>query len=291
MAGGGSLDKFSLKRLLTNPVYLGEVHFQGQIYQAEQEAIVDRETWDRVQELLAPSPDRPRCRSSKSPSILAGILRCGPCDSAMTPTYSQKGKVRYRYYLCLKAHRRGWDSCPSKSVPAREIEKFVVDRIRAIGRDPDLVARTAAEAGQQLAARKTELAVEEHRILKDLEQAHAGLRSQIASIPGNGKPRRRGQAAATEQSIRDLEARLAAVQEEHAGLKSLTIDPDDLRRALAAFDPVWEQLTSAEQVRIVQLLIERIDYDGGTGQLDITFRPAGVRTFVENGTSPEGVGP
>jgi len=291
MVGGGAFDKFSLKRLLTNPIYLGEVHFQDQVYQAEHESIVDRETWSRVQELLAPTPDRPRHRSSKSPSLLAGILRCAPCDSAMTPTYSQKGRFRYRYYLCLKAHRRGWNSCPSKSVSAREIERFVVDRIRAIGRDPELVARTAKEAGKQLAARKAELAVEEKRIRKELEQVHTNLRSRMASVSGDRKAPRRAQGAATEEEIRDLEKRLAAAQEELDGLEKLRIDPDDLRAALAAFDPVWEQLTTAEQARVVQLLIERIDYDGGTGRLDITFRPAGVRTLAEKNTDPAEAAP
>jgi site-specific DNA recombinase len=209
----------------------------------------------------------------------------------MTPTYSQKGRFRYRYYLCLKAHRRGWDTCPSKSVSAREIEKFVVDRIRAIGRDPELVTRTAEEAETLLTARKAELAGEARRIRKELEQAHAALRSQMAAVPGDRKVRRRVQGAATEEGIRDLEDRLAPVQEELEGVEKLRIDPDDLRTALAAFDPVWEQLTSPEQARVVQLLIERIDYDGGTGRLDITFRPAGVRTLVENGTPPEGAGP
>lgn len=289
MVGGGNFDKFSLKRLLTNPVYLGEVHFQGDVYPAEHEPIIDRTMWNRVHNLLAPSPDRPRTRSSRSTSLLAGILRCAPCDSAMTPTYSQKGKVRYRYYLCLKAHRRGWDSCPSKSVSAREIEKFVVDRIRAIGRDPELVTRTVEGAGKLRAGRMAELAAETRTVQRNLDQAHATLRGQIAPVSGNRRSPKRGQVA-TEAGINDLEKRLAAVLEELDALDRMRIEPANLRGALTAFDPVWDQLTSPEQARIVQLLIERIDYDGGTGRLDITFRPAGIRTLGENRTAPEEAG-
>ena len=78
----------------------------------------------------------------------------------MTPTWSQKGNRRYRYYLCTKAHRHGWDTCPSKSIPAIEIEKFVVDKVRAIGRAPELVARTVDEARRQMADRKADLEAE-----------------------------------------------------------------------------------------------------------------------------------
>jgi site-specific DNA recombinase len=48
---------------------------------------------------------------------------------------------------------------------------------------------------------------------------------------------------------------------------------------------VWDRLTTPEQARIVQLLVERIDYDGAAGMVSITFRQAGVRMLaVEQAT-------
>jgi hypothetical protein len=41
------------------------------------------------------------------------------------------GVRRYRYYTCTNAQRRGWDACPSKSAPAAEIERLVLERVRA----------------------------------------------------------------------------------------------------------------------------------------------------------------
>ena len=42
----------------------------------------------------------------------------------MTPTHTtRKGNKRYRYYVCTSAQKRGWDSCPSKSIPAAQIEQ------------------------------------------------------------------------------------------------------------------------------------------------------------------------
>ena len=118
--GGGRFDKHTLSRMLRNPAYVAEVHFEGGVYPAEHEAIVDRETWDGVQALLRES--RPQRRSTSSPYLLAAILRCEPCDAGMTPAWSGKNGRRYRYYTCLRAQKRGWASCPTKSVPARQIE-------------------------------------------------------------------------------------------------------------------------------------------------------------------------
>lgn len=51
------------------------------------------------------------------------------------------------------------------------------------------------------------------------------------------------------------------------------IDPEQAARALAPFDPVsgcWSR------ANVLQLLVERVDYDGKGGELAITFRPAGL---------------
>jgi hypothetical protein len=49
---------------------------------------------------------------------------------------TRNGNKRYRYYVCSAAQKKGWQTCPSKSIPAGEIERFVVDQIRCVGRDP-----------------------------------------------------------------------------------------------------------------------------------------------------------
>ncbi|MBA3480191.1 MAG: hypothetical protein H0T51_00115 [Pirellulales bacterium] len=50
---------------------------------------------------------------------------------------------------------------------------------------------------------------------------------------------------------------------------------------MALFDSVWDSLTPPEQVRVVQLLVERVDYDGATGKVSITFHPSGIKTLAD----------
>ena len=88
-----------------------------------------------------------------------------------------------------------------------------MDRIRAIGQDPELVAKTLEEARRQ---------------------AEPGQR----------------------------------------------ISAEDLRAALEEFDAVWAQMTTPEQAEAVQTLIERIDFDGRTGEIDVVFKPEGVRILA-----------
>jgi site-specific DNA recombinase len=46
---------------------------------------------------------------------------------------TRKGPRHYRYYICTAAQKRGWQGCPSKAVPAGEIEPLVLEQIRERG--------------------------------------------------------------------------------------------------------------------------------------------------------------
>jgi hypothetical protein len=53
---------------------------------------------------------------------------------------------------------------------------------------------------------------------------------------------------------------------------------DDVRKALAALDPLWAELFPAEQARVLHLLIERVDI--GADGLKLRFRDRGLAQMV-----------
>jgi len=53
----------------------------------------------------------------------------------------------------------------------------------------------------------------------------------------------------------------------------------DVRDALEQFDPLWDELFPAEQARLVQLLVERVEI--GEDELDIRLRADGLSTLVD----------
>ena len=60
------------------------------------------------------------------------------------------------------------------------------------------------------------------------------------------------------------------------------VGEDEIRAALAQFDDLWAALTPKEQVRVLELLIERVEYDGEAGTVSVTFRPSGIRALEGN---------
>ena len=57
--------------------------------------------------------------------------------------------------------------------------------------------------------------------------------------------------------------------------------------ALEAFTPLWETLSPREQARVLQLLIQRVDYDGANGKVAVTFHANGIRTLGQNGVADD----
>jgi len=135
--GGATFNKTTLHNLLTSVIYTAHVKFDGQLYAGEHKRIVDDDTFNRVQDHLRRNgPKGGRKVGNKGGGLLKGLVHCGSCGVGMTHTYVQKKNTRYRYYVCINAHQRGWNKCETRSVSAPELEGAVVNQIRGIARQP-----------------------------------------------------------------------------------------------------------------------------------------------------------
>jgi hypothetical protein len=159
--GGKPLDKPAVWRILSNVVYAGRIAYAGETYDGEHEAIVDAATWADVQATLASNGragGHGPYATRRDTALLGGLLACGSCGSAMSPTYTVKdtktaGRKRYRYYACGKGSKTGRRQCQCPTLPAGEIERFVAQEVATIARDPGLREEVLDEADAQLAAK------------------------------------------------------------------------------------------------------------------------------------------
>jgi site-specific DNA recombinase len=280
--GGRPFTKTSLHRLLTNIAYVGKVRYKQETHDGEQPAIVDPGVFQRVQAIL-----QRNARTGGAPvrnqfgALLKGLLRCVPCGCAMTPAHSCKGAKRYRYYTCTSAQKRGWQTCPSKSIPAAEIERLVVGQIQCIGRDPALLHEVLEQARQQDAARTSELETEQRGLERDLGSWHGEIRKLSGQLrPGEDNGVLIARLADLQERIGLVEGRVQKIREQIKGVRDQLLDEDEAALALSVFEPVWEALTPTEQARVVGLLVERVDYDGAQGNVSITFHSTGIKTLA-----------
>jgi hypothetical protein len=207
---GKAFDKGALYSLLHNRTYLGLAVHKGTGYPGEHAAIIAQDLWDKVHAILAENACTRSARTrAQTPALLKGLI-FGPTGAAMSPTHTRKGNRLYRYYVSQDVLQHGRDACPIGRVPAAEIEAAVIDLLRGVFRQPEIV----------------------------------------------------------------VGAWRAALAEQDDMTES------EVREALTQLDPLWNELFPAEQARIVQLLVERVDV--GMHGMEVRLRPNGLSGVVRN---------
>ncbi|MEJ6009426.1 recombinase family protein [Novosphingobium aquae] len=143
--GGGPFSRGQIYKLLSNPIYVGEIHHRGQIHAGMHQAIIDRATWDGVQQLLADNLQGERTGARvQSPSLLAGRI-VDPDGEPLVAVHASKNgkgtsegeKVRYRYYVSRALHHEP-DAAPAGGIriPAPELEAAVIQAVVEALDDP-----------------------------------------------------------------------------------------------------------------------------------------------------------
>ena len=138
----------SIYNILNNHTYVGDVFYEGQVYPGEQDAIIDRETWELTQAFLkANAPGGDKRRPSTSEAALSGIIRCGHCNGAMIGVSSKRWGRVYHYYQCVKDKERDVSVCPIKEIRAGDIEALVCEHLLPVIQSPEVVAAVSKLSG------------------------------------------------------------------------------------------------------------------------------------------------
>jgi len=129
-SGGVAFSRGALYELLQNRLYLGEIAHKGAVYPGQHAAIVDRDTWNRVQSQLQGNLKAPRRRPGMSKQGLLTGLIFDIAGHRFVPTHTAKGDKRYRYYTSQAVinGKRTRASGPTR-LPAEELEELVIAEV------------------------------------------------------------------------------------------------------------------------------------------------------------------
>jgi site-specific DNA recombinase len=284
--GGRKFNKSTLHHLLTNVVYLGKVRYKDEVHAGEHEAIVDEDLWRQVQTILARNHRGGGGEvRNRFGALLKGLLRCAACDASMTPTHAKKGANRYRYYCCVQAQKRGWSTCPSKSIPAGEIEKLVVEQVRLACQNPELIESTIEAVRAQADAELTAVRSELGGLDQDIARWSSELQKAVTTLSITEDSPLANYMADLNERIRGAETRAVELRTRRSALGEQRPTAQQVIDAVREFDSLWASMSPLEQTRLVQSLVERVDYHGTTGQIDISFRASGFQDLANTLTS------
>ena len=168
-----------LHTLLRHPYYKGTITFQDVEYPGKHQPLVDADTWQTVQNILASHRNGERHRIHNH--HLKSTIACGLCGSRLLVQNSKNRHHQiYRYFVCARRHRK--HDCTFRAVLINEVEEQVTDLYRQIhltAQDRQLIERylldelehieaTSQNTIRSLTARRTHLKDQRHQLL----QAH-----------------------------------------------------------------------------------------------------------------------
>jgi DNA invertase Pin-like site-specific DNA recombinase len=182
MRGGRPFSRGHLYKILSNPLYVGEIDHKGTRYPGLHEGIIDRETWDAVQVRLKSNGHERQVRSrAQHANLLTGLL-VDEHGSKLTSTHAVKDGKRYRYYVgsADEAGKR-----PVWRLPAHEIETLVTTELIAFLSDQQRVCDALqpwAPSPDQLEGAFHAAEVLTHRLKGSASDRRDGLLGAVSEI-------------------------------------------------------------------------------------------------------------
>ena len=242
---GAKLTPKALYRILSNPLYIGMVPHNGNMYPGEQDAIIGKALWDQVQYLLKENrPLKPGDKRNPIDSPFKGLLVCGYCGGSFGITYTKKKNRRYMYYICIKDNHRAEHECPLKRFAAGDVDKIILRQLNRLFKNPailmklfEVLRKREEEQSKGLLERQAEL-----------EKAQQAIRDQIQAG---------GDIPALAKKITELGHELERVKSELDSLKKI-YSTRDLTETCGSIEAVWGELFPAERYKLTHLLIDRI---------------------------------
>ena len=266
--GGQKFSKSTLARLLKNKKYIGKVDFDGKVYDGDFGCIISEEIFQKAQEILE-NNNFEKCIPTKNKynALLSGKLYCAHCGTLMGTQYTKKTPTKiYRYYICCHAQKYGWKTCPHPSLPADEIENYLVKELLEIANSTKLRNEIIESFYRNTLNQISDLGKRNTVLSRSLIELRKKIKTE-ESISAN---------LFYLEDLRKQEAQIIdSISSNESIIKELTNKADikrqELEELFGNFDNIWNNLSFIERKDLFNTLIEKVVFDGTSGKIAITF--------------------
>jgi DNA invertase Pin-like site-specific DNA recombinase len=270
----------SLSYFFRNKTYLGIRKCRELEVEDAHEPLIDRRTWDAVQDTLREPVKRgeswpegsehPRRRNS--PYLLSGLARCLYCGAAMS---GGRGNVNtrphaWRYYLCGRKKRRGWGECIGGKVSADPIEAAVLEAVREKVLTPAYTEKLVEVVNSYLAADTAGLDAQIKQARSAIAKADEAIDNLLDLAERYGSEAAGDRIVEREQEKRRLERDLRSLllRKERAGLR---IEAEVLNDVVAQSRDELALADVQARRELLKCYVDKVEIGKDRGRLWYTF--------------------
>ncbi len=246
----------TVKYLLQNETYTGLQLFGEWRKDNSHEAIVDRATWEAVQEIVAVPRGRQPKHQDDFVYYLRGLLRCPYCNCSYTQ-FSSNGNSRSHYYGCLQSNKKKTE-CPVKSISAEALHHTILSLVERAAKHYTFMHKIIGESGGWGSALDTQRATR-GQLAKKLQFINVQI-TNLTNALGEGR--------ATELIFNRLEMLQAERHQITKELKQMetqitkaTVKRPTAEQVCSAWGQItdlWGVLTESERKEVLGGLVQEI---------------------------------
>jgi site-specific DNA recombinase len=282
--GAQRFSRGALYLMLKNRIYRGEIVHKGKAFPGEHPAIIDEQTWSRVQTQLEENHDeRHRDSTEREASLLTAILFDAQ-SNPMTPVRNLKKSTRYRYYISRTlVTGTVADNSAGQRVPAPNLEALVIDRVRSLIADPieftGAVSQSQIDAPTQRRLRDAAAKLCDRWEALPTEPLHNFLRTVLMRVQVHSDRITLG------LDVARLIAALSEIEETGFDSATATVNEDGERHVITLTIPARLKRTGIEMKFIVAGAENTVPPNPSLVRLILRAQAVGKRLFENGSTS------
>jgi hypothetical protein len=262
----------------------------GERFMGLHESIIDEVLFERVQKRLDLSAVDTYATLEVSPLLLLGSTQCGFCGANLTTYFSNNGKndVKHYYYKCTTTSKQDKKKCPSRLVPARDLEEFTQSLMLHTARKQGFFDAITAQIVDNSEEEVSELIADKTSLFGNL----SAIDKKINNLTENFT-----QGILDEMLKEKLVAKLAEMETEKARVQQRILEisnnideiqlnkfqKSSLKNILKEFDSIISGSSIEEKRQLIKTIIEGIKISAKTGEKDgiVEFKIRGNGTLVK----------
>jgi len=257
----------SVASVLTNPIYIGKIKYDGMIFDGLHEPIISEEIFERAQAIREKRKNSFR-RVYKSNSLLAGLIFCGNCGAR----YFVKSVSKYKYYSCYSRskpsrHMVKDPNCKNKHWNIAELDKKVEAEILKLAFDKKELKRILSRKQKKTSGDLSQNREVIERKIRGIDKQIERLMDlyQLESIPIEEISRRIDRLYEEKKTLQEQLPDSQGQEEEK------NFDLEWIDSVLGNVKLIWKHAEIEEKRNILRSLINRIIINGDNIKIEWSF--------------------
>ena len=281
----------SVHTILTNRAYLGqkEVNKKNQgedqeslpeekryeIVDAVWSAIIDEETFERVQQTLEGNTQRKGRVTGKHIFLLSGLVHCAECGLDLTNGSGRSRTGKYHYYYRHPAKQSKGHKCRVPSLPAADFEQAIMQKVAEAAEDAALLEQACDTANETRAEGVSDAKAQLALLMQNKAEQDEKLDQLLEALTSKDADREpiRKRLHEVSDSIEELESEIALKEAELEELERSNADPQRLQANLQSFGDLYERLGAVDRQQLMAMMVRQIRITPTRMELELYDHP------------------